>query len=219
MYNLSDTVIVTGHYGSGKTNIAVNLAMNFAGIGEKVCIIDLDIVNPYFRSADFEKLFMKNGIKLIAPGFANTNLDIPSLCFDIQAVLDNYDRIIIDVGGDDQGALALGQYAESLSARGYDMLYVVNKYRYLTNTAEEAVELMGNIERAAGLKVKGIINCSNLGLNTTAYDIEDSIAFAEQCAKEAGIPMLFTAAMRGLDIKYAYPVEIYIRPFWEEHNI
>ena len=209
MYNLNKVIAITGHYGSGKTNIAVNLAIDFAVNGEKVCIIDLDIVNPYFRSADFEKLFKEHNIQLIAPRFANTNLDIPSLCFDIEAVLDNYDRVILDVGGDDLGAVALGRYAAEISIREYDMLYVVNKYRFLTHTPIDAVELMRNIEKAAGLRATGIINCSNLGESTTADEVTDSIEFAEQCANSAGIPIVFTAAMRSLNINYAYPVEIF----------
>lgn len=219
MYDFANTIAITGHYGSGKTNIAVNLAIDFAGKGFKVCIIDLDIVNPYFRCADFERLFKNNGIRLISPLFANTNLDIPALCLDIEAIIDNYDKVILDVGGDDLGALALGQYSSILSQKGYNMLYVINKYRFLTRTPQETVELMQNIEHSAGLKATGIINSSNLGESTTADEVEDSIAFAEKCAKEAGIPLLFTAAMKKLNIIHAYPVEVYLRPFWEEHEI
>lgn len=215
MFDFGRAVVITGHYGSGKTNIAVNLALDCAGKGERVCVVDLDIVNPYFRTADFGELFERNNIRLSAPQFANTNLDIPSLCIDMEALLDNY-RVILDVGGDDSGALALGQYAALLSSRGCDMLYVVNKYRYLTHTPEEAVELLRDIERASGLKAAGIVNCSNLGESTTAEDVENSRNYAEQCARAAGIPVAFTAARRDLKVEGAYPVEVYVRPFWEE---
>ena len=94
--NLGKIIAVTGHYGSGKTNLAVNLAVDFAKEGERVTIIDLDIVNPYFRTADFSELFGSLGIKLVAPQFANTNLDIPSLGFDMAAVINGCDRLIID---------------------------------------------------------------------------------------------------------------------------
>lgn len=216
MFDLGRAIVITGHYGSGKTNIAVNLALDRAGKGERVCVVDLDIVNPYFRTADFGELFKRYDIRLAAPQFANTNLDIPSLCIDMEALLDNYDRVILDVGGDDSGALALGQYAALLTMRGCDMLYVVNKYRYLTHFPEEAVELLRDIEQASGLKAAGIINCSNLGEGTTAEDVESSRGFAEECARAAGIPVVFTAAKRGLNVKDAYPVEVYVRPFWEE---
>lgn len=111
MFDFEKTIAITGHYGSGKTNLAVNLAVDFAKSGEKVTIIDLDIVNPYFRTADLAGLFDEHGIKLIAPQFANTNLDIPSLSIDMAAVIDGCDRLVIDVGGDDSGAAALGQYS------------------------------------------------------------------------------------------------------------
>lgn len=215
MFEFGRATVITGHYGSGKTNIAVNLALELAGKGEPVCVVDLDIVNPYFRTADFGELFGSRGIRLEAPRFANTNLDIPSLCINMEALLDNY-RVILDVGGDDSGALALGQYAALLSARGCVMLYVVNKYRYLTHTPEEAVELLRDIERASGLKATGIVNCSNLGESTSAEDVESSRGFAERCAELSGVPVAFTAARRGLDIAGAYPVEVYVRPFWEE---
>ncbi|MDE7192560.1 MAG: cobalamin biosynthesis protein CobQ [Oscillospiraceae bacterium] len=215
MFDFGRAVVITGHYGSGKTNIAVNLALDCAGKGEPVCVVDLDIVNPYFRTADFGEFFERHNIRMSAPQFANTNLDIPSLCIDMEALLDNY-RVILDVGGDDSGALALGQYAALLSSRGCDMLYVVNKYRYLTHTPEEAVELLRDIERASGLKATGIVNCSNLGESTTVEDVESSRDYAEQCARAAGIPVAFTAARRDLNVSDAYPVEVYVRPFWEE---
>lgn len=215
MFDFGRAIVITGHYGSGKTNIAVNLAIDLAEKGEHVCVVDLDIVNPYFRTADFEELFKSRGIRLAAPRFANTNLDIPSLCIDMEALLDNY-RVILDVGGDDSGALALGQYAALLSARGCDMLYVVNKYRFLTHTPYEAVELMRDIEQASGIKATGIVNCSNLGESTSAKDVESSRDFAEQCAEAAGVPVVFTAARRELNMNDVYSVDIYVRPFWEE---
>ncbi len=215
MFDFGRAIVITGHYGSGKTNIAVNLAIDLAEKGEHVCVVDLDIVNPYFRTADFEELFKSRGIRLAAPRFANTNLDIPSLCIDMEALLDNY-RVILDVGGDDSGALALGQYAALLSARGCDMLYVVNKYRFLTHTPYEAVELLRDIEQASGIKATGIVNCSNLGESTSAKDVESSRDFAEQCAEAAGVPVVFTAARRELNMNDVYSVDIYVRPFWEE---
>ncbi len=215
MFDFGRAIVITGHYGSGKTNIAVNLAIDLAEKGEHVCVVDLDIVNPYFRTADFEELFKSRGIRLAAPRFANTNLDIPSLCIDMEALLDNY-RVILDVGGDDSGALALGQYAALLSARSCDMLYVVNKYRFLTHTPYEAVELLRDIEQASGIKATGIVNCSNLGESTSAKDVESSRDFAEQCAEAAGVPVVFTAARRELNMNDVYSVDIYVRPFWEE---
>lgn len=213
---LNKAVAVTGHYGSGKTNIAVNLALHYAAAGESVCIVDLDIVNPYFRTADFGELFGRAGVELAAPKYANTNLDIPALTFDVSALLDKHDRVIIDVGGDDAGAVALGQYAGALRECGYDMLYVVNKYRFLTRTPEENLELLHDIEQVSGLKATGIVNSSNLGLETTAQDVLSSVPFAHECAEKTGLPLVFSAAEKSLGLEGFFPVEVYVRPFWEE---
>ena len=125
--------VITGHYGSGKTNLSVNLALDIAGAGEKCTVIDLDIVNPYFRTADFGKMFEDRGIALYAPVYANTNLDIPSLNIPLESILAEGGNVIIDVGGDDEGAKALGRFAPVISAfDDRDMLYVINRYRYLT---------------------------------------------------------------------------------------
>lgn len=209
-------IAVTGHYGSGKTNLAVNFAVDFAKAGEQVSIIDLDIVNPYFRTADFSELFGSLGIKLIAPQFANTNLDIPSLGFDMAAVVNGCDRLIIDVGGDDSGAVALGQYSAVLRNYGCELYYVVNRYRYLTRTPAEAGELLRDIEQVSRIKAKGIINCSNLGSQTTADDVKLTADYALRCASETGVPLTMTAAERTLGVEGAYPVDVYVRPFWEE---
>lgn len=213
---LGKIIAVTGHYGSGKTNLAVNLAVDFAKEGERVTIIDLDIVNPYFRTADFSELFGFLGIKLVAPQFANTNLDIPSLGFDMAAVINGCDRLIIDVGGDDTGAVALGQYATVLGNFGCELYYVVNRYRYLTRTPGEAVELLRDIEQVSRIRAKGIVNCSNLGSQTTADDVKVTADYALKCASEAGVPLALTAAERSLGVEGAYPVDVYVRPFWEE---
>lgn len=216
MTDLGKIIAITGHYGSGKTNLAVNLAVDYAKAGEQVTVIDLDIVNPYFRTADFPELFERYGIKLVAPQFANTNLDIPSLGFDMAALANGCERLIIDVGGDDSGAVALGQYSAVLNNLGCSLYYVVNRYRYLTRTPEEAVELLRDIEQVSRIKAKGVINCSNLGSQTSADDVKVTADYAVQCGRTAGIPVVMTAAGRSLGVEGAYPVDVYIRPFWEE---
>lgn len=216
MTDLGRIIAITGHYGSGKTNLAVNLAVDYARAGDRVTIIDMDIVNPYFRTADFSGLFGRCGIKLIAPRFANTNLDIPSLCFDMSAAINGCDRLIIDVGGDDSGAAALGQYSGVLNNYSCSLYYVVNRYRYLTRTPDEAVQLLRDIERVCRIQAKGIINCSNLGSDTSAVDVKVTADYALHCAETAGLPVVMTAAERSLDVEGAYPVDVYVRPFWEE---
>lgn len=213
--------VVTGHYGTGKTNLSVNIAMNIKEQGKSVCVIDLDIVNPYFRTADFKKLFEENDIKLVAPEYANSNLDIPSLSFDLEqlAMSDNY--LVIDVGGDDAGATALGRYSQALEKFRDDieMIYVINAYRYLTPTPDDALELMYEIENASHMKHTAIVNNSNLGSETTPETVENSFEFAEEISLKAELPILFNACREDLaefiEDKNLMPVKVYVKPFWE----
>lgn len=209
--------VITGHYGCGKTNVAVNIALKLANT-EKVTVVDLDIVNPYFRTADFGDLFESRGIKLVAPMYANSNLDIPALSFDLGGIINGEGRVVIDVGGDPEGAVALGRYGDLLKKRADLKLYcVVNKYRYLTSTAEEASELLAEIKAASGLPCDGIINNSNLGKLTDNKTVKDSIDYAERIAEKEGCPMLFTCSEeKNLEgVTPAMPVNIYVKPLWE----
>lgn len=213
--------IITGHYGSGKTNLAVNLAMQAHREGRSVAVVDLDIVNPYFRTADFKGLFEENNIKLIAPDFANSNLDIPSIQFDLEQIAKSEDCLIIDVGGDDAGAVALGRYADALSAYGddVDMFYVINQRRYLTATPDETVSLMYEIENASRMKHTAIVNNTNLGKETTLEIIEDSEEFASEISVKTGLPIVFTTFPEEFaeltENPDAYPVKVYVKPIWE----
>ena len=215
-------IVITGHYGSGKTNLAVNLAVNAAAEGRSVAIVDLDIVNPYFRTTDFRELFAEKGVKLIAPDFANSNLDIPSIQFDVEQLAASEDCLIIDVGGDDAGAVALGRYAESLEKYGdqLEMLYVINQRRYLTHTPDEVITLMYEIEAASRMKHTAIVNNTNLGDETTAAIIEESRSFAEETSKRTGIPVKFTVypvnCAELSDKPDAFAAEIYVKKPWEK---
>lgn len=213
--------IVTGHYGSGKTTLSVNLAVNAAKEGRNVTIVDLDIVNPYFRTADFKDMFSEMGIKLVAPDFANSNLDIPSIQFDVVEIAMEDDYLIIDVGGDDAGATALGRYAEALTAFRDDieMLYVINQRRYLTHTPDEVIALMYEIEEAAHMKHDAIVNNTNLGRETTAAIIEESRPFAAETSKRTGLPVKYTVypeSCAGLaEAEDALAVKTYVRSPWD----
>lgn len=212
-------IIITGHYGCGKTNIAVNFALDLADRGEKVTVVDLDIVNPYFRTADFQELFEKHNITLKAPMYANSNLDIPALNYDLNSIIDEGQYVIIDVGGDDAGAIALGRYRSVLENRSdVKMYYVINKYRYLTATAEETTQLMRDIEAAAELGCSGIINNSNLSTSTSKETITDSLSYAKEVAGQTGLPLAMTTAEAEFleGIPDGYPVKIYVKPVWAE---
>ena len=186
--------LILGHYGSGKTNIAVNLAVAYRHKKERVAIADLDIVNPYFRTKDSLDLLNEKGIRLIVSEYANTNLDIPALPQDMYAVTDDKRlTCILDIGGDDRGALVLGRLRpEILRENDYECLLVINKYRPLTADAASAIEVMHEIEAAGGIPVTGIVNNSNLGRETTAADVLASLPYAEEIARKSGLPIVMT---------------------------
>ena len=188
--------LFAGHYGSGKTNIAVNYALLLAGEGKDVCIADLDIVNPYFRTKDSEKVLVAAGITLISPQFANTNVDLPALPAEAyRLVTDKSIYGIMDIGGDDRGAYALGRYVPSMvEENNYRMVYVANCYRPLTRTPAEALEVMREIEAACGLKFTDIINNSNLASETTAETVMNSVPFVEELSRISGLPIFATSA-------------------------
>ncbi len=192
--------LLAGHYGSGKTNIAVNMAFELKKDYEKVAIADIDIVNPYFRTKDSQAELEENGIKLICSEYANSNVDIPALPQEIYSVIDNKDVMaVVDIGGDDRGAYALGRYAPGiLQENNYDMLFVVNKFRPLTPDAESTVEIMHEIEAAGKIKFTGIINNSNIGNETTADDVLNSLNYAEEISRVAGLPVVLTTVMSEL---------------------
>lgn len=192
MNELHRITVICGHYGCGKTNLTLNLALEEAE-RRKVTVVDLDIVNPYFRSSEYGELLKSRGIRLIAPVFANSTLDAPALPPEIYSILDSRTgRTFIDAGGDDAGVTALGRLSESLPEVGYDMLYVINRYRALSQHPQEAAELLREIEAASRLKATGIINNSHLGVESTLEDIEASLDFARQTAELAGLPLLYS---------------------------
>ena len=192
--------LFAGHYGSGKTNIAVNYALRLAGEGKSVVIADLDIVNPYFRTKDSAAVLEEAGITLISPQFANTNVDLPALPAEAyRLVTDKSIYGIMDIGGDDRGAYALGRYVPSiLEENNYRMIFVANSYRPLTRTPEEAMEVMGEIEAACGLKFTDIINNANLGTETTPETVLAARDYMEKLSKLSGLPIFATTAVESV---------------------
>lgn len=186
--------LLSGHYGSGKTNIAVNIALELKKHRDNVAIADLDIVNPYFRTKDSQTELENAGIRFICSEYANTNLDIPALPQQMYSITDDQTlTAVMDIGGDDRGALALGRYTPALiEENNYDMLLVVNRFRPLTPDAESTVEIMREIEAAGGLPFTGIINNSNLGDETTPEDVLSSVEYAEKISSLTGLPVKMT---------------------------
>ena len=189
-------IIITGHYGSGKTNIAVNLALKLNNEGKQVTIVDMDIVNPYFRTADSAEMLTDKGIKCIIPEFANSNLDLPAIPAEIYSTFEPADNecVIYDVGGDDDGAVALGMYKQYFEKCGYDMWCVCNMYRPLISDSTDAAALISDIEYKSRLKCTGIINNSNLSVETTDETVTDSFGYIEKISEITGLPVIFHTA-------------------------
>ena len=229
-------LVITGHYGVGKTNLALNLALDAAARGLEVTVVDLDVVNPFFRSSDYRALLDEAGVRTIAPVFAGTNLDGPSLSGTIlpaieQARAGEGRLLIVDAGGDDVGATALGRFARAIAAGPYEMLYVVNRSRNLTQEPAEAVEVLREIEAKSHLRATCVVNNTHLQRDTDAQVVEQGVPFAQAVAQAAGLPLACTtvpaAAARQVadretthrapneDRQTYYPVQVYVRTPWE----
>ncbi len=188
--------LFAGHYGSGKTNIAVNWAFKLRREGKQVTIADLDIVNPYFRTKDSEKELKEAGIPLISSAYANSNVDLPALPQELYSLVERFDRYaVMDIGGDDRGALALGRYTPFiLEENNYEMVFVANFYRPLTTTPEEALDVMREIEAASGIPFTAIANNSNIGWDTTPEDVLRTQPKAQRLSELSGLPVIMTTA-------------------------
>jgi hypothetical protein len=220
--NANKLTIITGAYGSGKTNFALNLAFKEVEKFGTLTLADLDIVNPYYRSSDYFEELQEKGVHCIAPVYANTNVDLPSLPAGMYAVFEpNAGRVIIDVGGDDEGAKALGRFHLLLENRDYEMLYVINRSRHQGTCDErvtESLEIMREIEVASRCKVTGVINNTHMQNETTNELIVEGISFAEAFCKESGLPLIYTAVPEYMDltnIPCAIHVKRYVKTIWE----
>ncbi len=215
--------IVAGHYGSGKSNLSVNLALEAKRQGRDTVLIDLDIVNPFFRSADCKTLLTEKGITVITPMFANTSLDVPSLPATIDTAIRREEKcVILDVGGDDAGAAALGRYAGMIAQKPYEMLYLIQQRRFFTSEPEEMAQILWEIESASHLKATGVINNTNLGIQTTLSVVEESLADAKRLCELVKLPLVCTAVEEKLADAFStrhpdenvLPIRIYIsHPF------
>ncbi len=216
MYPLKRLTILCGHYGSGKTNVAVNIAAELKKTRDTVTVADLDIVNPYFRTKDSAAYFEQQGIRLICSAYANSNVDIPALPQEMYArTADRSMTAVLDIGGDDRGALVLGRLAPKILAEDdYEMLMVINCYRPLTRDAASTLEVMGEIEYAGGIRFTGLVNNSNLGAMTAPEDILASREYAEEVARLSGLPVVMTSVRQDLaaavegKMPYVFPLDL-----------
>lgn len=191
----SKIYITVGHYGSGKTEYSVNYALSLAKSHSKVILVDLDIVNPYFRSNDVRKTLGSHGITVIAPDYAGTNVDIPALPAEVMRVFNEDNAaIVIDVGGDDDGAIALGRYKQFFDTSNYEMSLVVNTRRPLSKTVNEIVEMKQNIEIASRLSVTNIIADTNIAEETTKEIIEEGYVLTKEAAEKLNLPIKYVVS-------------------------
>ena len=188
--------LFAGHYGSGKTNIAVNYALLLAGEGKRVSIADLDIVNPYFRTKDSAAELEAAGVRLISPQFANTNVDLPALPAEAYSLVEDRSAYaVMDIGGDDRGAYALVRYAPMiLEENNYRMAFVANPCRPLTRTPQDALEVMREIEAAGHLPFTAIVNNANLAHETTPETVLSAAPYMEELSRLSGLPIWLTCA-------------------------
>lgn len=209
-------ILICGHYGSGKTNIAVSLALDLKKTRKRVALADMDIVNPYFRSKESEDDLQKAGINFICSEYANTNLDMPALPQEIYAIADDREQTcVLDIGGDDRGALVLGRISGSiLEENSYEMCCVINKYRPMIKDAKSAIEIMDEIEAACKIPFTALINNSNLCGETTPEDVLSSAAYAEEISALTGLPVIMTTVTENLleplkgKIDNLYPIKL-----------
>lgn len=191
---MSKIKIITGHFGSGKTEIAVNMAIE----KKNVTIVDLDTVNPYFRTADAAKRLKELGVRVILPEFANTNIDMPTLPAEIYSVFQSDQECIFDVGGDDEGAVALGMFNCYFLESSYEMYFVVNASRPFTKTVKDVIYMMGAIENSSRLKITHLVNNTHLAQYTKKEDILKGQDLCKKVSERTGIPIAFTAVRRDL---------------------
>lgn len=198
--DIKRATVFMGHYGSGKTFVSVNFALELARQGKKVSIYDLDIVNPYFRTVDAKNRLSNGGVELVVSPFAQTNVDIPAMNAKAYKMVDDLSSYAVaDIGGDDRGALALGRFSDKLKKENnYDALLVLNKFRPETRDVSGALEIIEEIQSTGKLPFTGIVNNANLGEETTVDTILSGLQFAEEVAKAAGIPIKFTSIRKDL---------------------
>lgn len=222
MLNDNRVKIIIGHYGSGKTEFAVNYALKLAETGKKVAIADLDIVNVYFRSREKKELFESKGITVISSSIDAPALDLPAVAAQIVTPLqDTSYEFVMDIGGDPVGARVLGAYKDYLVDGKYDMFCVINANRPETNTPEKAIAYLKNIEYVARARVTGLINNTHLLKETTVEEVLRGQALVESVSAELNIPIKYVAALEDVAVQLPqeiegeiFPIHLVMREDW-----
>jgi len=209
---LDGIIIIAGSYGSGKTEISINLAIHRKRSGVDVRIADLDLVNPYFRTREARHLLAKNGIDLVIPPEQYLQADLPILSPIVAGMIRHPAQLtLIDAGGDDVGVTVLASLADALRGQKVRMIQIINPFRPSTETIEGCMEMKRRIENSSRLKVSGIIGNPNLIEETTADHIYEGSTFVKKMAAQSGLPVEFIAVpahlLRDIDAgRFGYPI-------------
>lgn len=208
--------LFSGHYGSGKTNLAVNYALKLANEGKKVAVYDMDIVNPYYRTLDAKSMLDDKGVHLVVSGYANSNVDVPAVTAEAYAMVDDKSAYaVVDIGGDDRGALVLGRYADAIKEENdYEFVFVLNKFRPETRDMEGAIEVYNEIENVSKIKFTAIASNGNVGKETTESDVIEGLEFSEKFSRRVGLPIVLVGVEENLfkscskEIKNVLPMKM-----------
>ena len=196
--------IFTGHFGSGKTEVSVNYAFAMARSGKKTAIVDLDIVNPFFRTADAKKLLEEKGIKVITPIYANTNVDVPSLPAEISTIFEDKSyHVVLDVGGDELGARVISRYNEDIINEDYVHYFVINTRRPMTRNPEEIEKMIAEIQASARLNVDKLVNNANLLSSSSPEVLEEASSIIKKVSEKLSIPIGLICGMEEVLREYS----------------
>lgn len=214
--------IITGHYGSGKTEFALNYAFKKAEKNDNIVIGDLDIVNPYFRSREKKVELEEMGIKMVSSSSGYSSADLPALSPEIYGILQNEElEVILDVGGDPSGARVLGRYHEYFQEGNYDMWMVVNANRPNTQNARDVLEYIKGIQDNSRISITGLINNTHMIRETSKDDIIRGNKLVEEVSNDTGLPIVFTSVLEEVvkdlpkEIKgEIFPIKLKMRPEW-----
>lgn len=216
------TVIFTGAFGSGKTEVAVSYALAAVRQGRRTCLLDFDIVTPYFRVGDYRKELENRGLQVVAPEGALSGFEMPAVSPRVASVLREVGvHAVLDVGGDPVGARLLAVYSGAIAARGYDMFVVANPNRPSTGSAAAIAEQARRIAGGSELAVTGLVANPNLGSMTSATHVTEGLRLVEKAAESLGVPVVFVAveenlARRELGIsRPVLPMRLLVRLPWE----
>lgn len=218
---MKQTTLITGYYGSGKSEFAINLALKLKSEGKQVILADLDIINPYFRSVEAKQMLMSEGIEVVSTSF-DGQMDLPAVPGQVFSIFSEEGKMkIIDLGGDEEGARILGYLADELKETEFDFWYCLNHNRSETGTLEKALNILHRIETSSNQRITGIVNTTHLMQYTTKEDILAGVKFAETVCEAKQIPLVFNVVLESLvdevsHLEKVLPIKTYLKKPWEE---